>query len=159
MGKLIVIDGLDGSGKSTQCELLLAELRAQGKNVRLVSFPRYESVGSTFVRLYLNGELGGDPSDTNAYAAATFYALDRYYSYRKEWADFYAEPTHTARSGQTFTQSPTPSSSRRDTLRRTPFISSRSSTATTGTGTSLGCSTSNTKSSVYRSPTWCFISR
>ena len=92
MGKLIVIDGLDGSGKSTQCELLLAELRAQGKNVRLVSFPRYESVGSTFVRLYLNGELGGDPSDTNAYAAATFYALDRYYSYRKEWADFYAEP-------------------------------------------------------------------
>ena len=91
MGKLIVIDGLDGSGKSTQCELLLSELSAQGKNVRLVSFPRYDSVGSTFVKLYLNGDLGDNPSDTSPYAAATFYALDRYYSYRKEWADFYAE--------------------------------------------------------------------
>lgn len=92
MGKLIAIDGLDGSGKSTQCELLYNELSAQGKNVRLVSFPRYDSVGATFVKLYLDGKLGGDPSDTNPYAASTFYAVDRYYSYRTEWEEFYKEP-------------------------------------------------------------------
>lgn len=92
MGKLIAIDGLDGSGKSTQCELLFSELTSQGKNVRLVSFPRYDSVGSTFVRLYLDGKLGADPSDTNPYAASTFYAVDRYFSYRTEWEEFYKEP-------------------------------------------------------------------
>ena len=92
MGKLIAIDGLDGSGKSTQCELLYNELTSQGKNVRLVSFPRYDSVGATFVKLYLDGKLGNDPSDTNPYAASTFYAVDRYYSYRTEWEEFYKEP-------------------------------------------------------------------
>lgn len=92
MGKLIAIDGLDGSGKSTQCELLYNELTAQGKNVRLVSFPRYDSVGSTLVKLYLDGKLGSDPGDTNPYAASTFYAVDRYYSYRTEWEEFYKEP-------------------------------------------------------------------
>ena len=92
MGKIIVIDGLDGSGKSTQCDLLYKELVAQGKNVRLVSFPRYDSVGATFVNLYLDGKFGGDPSDTNPYAASVFYAIDRYYSFRTEWADFYSEP-------------------------------------------------------------------
>lgn len=92
MGKLIAIDGLDGSGKSTQCELLYNELSAQGKNVRLVSFPRYDSVGATFVKLYLDGKLGSAPGDTNPYAASTFYAVDRYYSYRTEWEEFYKEP-------------------------------------------------------------------
>ena len=92
MGKLIAIDGLDGSGKSTQCELLYNELTAQGKNVRLISFPRYDSVGATFVKLYLGGKLGSDPSDTNPYAASTFYAVDRYYSFRTEWEEFYKEP-------------------------------------------------------------------
>lgn len=92
MGKLIVIDGLDGSGKSTQCDLLFAELQNQGKNVRLVSFPRYDSVGSTFVKLYLDGALGSHPDDTNAYAAATFYAIDRYYSFKTEWEEFYNQP-------------------------------------------------------------------
>ena len=84
--------GLDGSGKSTQCELLYNELTAQGKNVRLISFPRYDSVGATFVKLYLGGKLGSDPSDTNPYAASTFYAVDRYYSFRTEWEEFYKEP-------------------------------------------------------------------
>lgn len=92
MGKLIVIDGLDGSGKSTQCELLFDELSAQGKNVRLISFPRYDSVGSTFVKMYLDGKFGSDPSDTNPYAASTFYAVDRYCSFRTEWEQFYNEP-------------------------------------------------------------------
>ena len=92
MGKLIAIDGLDGSGKTTQCQLLCDELKAQGKNVRLISFPNYESVGSTFVKLYLDGKLGDHPDDTNPYAAATFYAVDRYFSYRTEWKDFYSEP-------------------------------------------------------------------
>lgn len=92
MGKLIAIDGLDGSGKSTQCQLLFEELKNQGKNVRLVSFPRYDSEGSALVHLYLEGKLGDRPDDTNPYAAATFFAADRYYSYQTEWKDFYNEP-------------------------------------------------------------------
>ena len=57
-----------------------------------MSFPRYDSVGSTLVKLYLDGKLGSDPADTNPYAASTFYAVDRYYSYRTEWEEFYKEP-------------------------------------------------------------------
>ena len=92
MGKLIVIDGLDGSGKTTQCEMLLSELQSQGKNVRLISFPMYDTVGATFVKLYLDGALGAHPDDTNPYAAATFYAIDRYYSFKTDWEEFYNEP-------------------------------------------------------------------
>lgn len=92
MGKLITIDGIDGSGKSTQCGLLYEELRSQDKNVRLISFPMYGTVGATFVDLYLQGRLGDKPGDTNAYAAATFFAMDRYYSYVTDWKEFYEQP-------------------------------------------------------------------
>lgn len=92
MGKLIVIDGLDGSGKSTQSQLLAEELKGEGKNVRLLSFPMYDSVGSTFVKIYLDGKLGLHPSDTNGYAATTFFAIDRYYSYRTDWKKTYDDP-------------------------------------------------------------------
>lgn len=92
MGKLIAIDGLDGSGKATQSKLLYEELLRQGKKVMMLSYPEYDSVGSTFVKLYLDGEFGSRPEDTNGYAAASFFSMDRYYSYRTKWADFYADP-------------------------------------------------------------------
>ncbi|MGM9653296.1 MAG: dTMP kinase [Eubacteriales bacterium] len=85
MGKLIVIEGLDGSGKGTQAALLAQRLRAQGRRVRELSFPRYDSESSALVRLYLGGGLGASPDETNAYAASMFYAADRYVSYRTDW--------------------------------------------------------------------------
>lgn len=85
MGKFIVIDGLDGSGKGTQSERLKARLEKEGKKVRLLSFPMYESDSSFLVRMYLDGALGSHPEDTNAYAASSFFAADRYISYRTDW--------------------------------------------------------------------------
>ena len=85
MAILISIDGLDGSGKGTQSELLAARLNAEGKRAKVISFPMYGAESCFAVEMYLGGALGGSPSDTNAYAASTFFAVDRYISYRKEW--------------------------------------------------------------------------
>ena len=90
-GKLIVIEGLDGSGKATQSALLVEELQKQGKNVRKVSFPAYDSESSALVKMYLSGQFGTDPSDVNAYAASSFYAVDRFASYKTDWGKFYQE--------------------------------------------------------------------
>ena len=90
-GKLIVIEGLDGSGKATQSNLLYEALLAEGKPVRKVSFPDYESNSSALVKMYLAGEFGKDPSAVNAYAASTFFAVDRYASYKKDWGSFYEQ--------------------------------------------------------------------
>ena len=92
MGKLIVIEGLDGSGKSTQTPILAEELRAQGREVKVISFPDYKSDSSVLVRMYLGGEFGSRPSDVNAYAASSFYAVDRFASYMKDWKEFYEKP-------------------------------------------------------------------
>ena len=91
MGKLIVIEGLDGSGKATQSGLLTETLEKAGKAVRKISFPNYESNASWPVRMYLGGEFGPRPEDVNAYAASVLYAVDRFASYRKDWADFYRD--------------------------------------------------------------------
>lgn len=88
-GKLIVLEGLDGSGKATQAGLLAESLENLGRRVRKVSFPNYESDSSSLVKMYLAGEFGKDPGDVNAYAASSFYAVDRYASYRKDWGAFY----------------------------------------------------------------------
>ena len=85
MGKLIVIEGLDGSGKGTQAALLVKNLEAQGLAVRKVSFPDYASDSSALVKMYLSGQFGSDPSDVNAYAASTFYAVDRFASFKRDW--------------------------------------------------------------------------
>ena len=89
MQKLIVIEGLDGSGKATQASLLADTLRASGEEkgitVRQVSFPDYNSNSSALVKMYLAGEFGDKPSDVNAYAASSFYAVDRYASFKKDW--------------------------------------------------------------------------
>jgi len=89
MGKLIVIEGLDGSGKSTQLELLPQNLKKSGIDSRSVSFPDYDSNSSALVKMYLGGEFGKKPGDVNAYAASLFYAVDRFASYKTNWGDYY----------------------------------------------------------------------
>ena len=89
MGKLIVIEGLDGSGKSTQLEILPKSLEKIGVQCRTVSFPDYDSPSSSLVKMYLGGEFGSRPDDVNAYAASSFYAVDRFASFKTNWGEFY----------------------------------------------------------------------
>ncbi len=89
MGKLIVIEGLDGCGKTTQVNLLPEKLKELGFQSKLISFPDYEDPSSTLVRMYLSGEFGDKPDAVNAYAASLFYAVDRYASYKRHWSDYY----------------------------------------------------------------------
>ena len=88
-GKLIVIEGLDGSGKATQAQKLYEVLREKDVKVMKVSFPDYDSDSSALVKMYLNGEFGTDPDSVNPYAASSFYAVDRFASYTKNWKQFY----------------------------------------------------------------------
>ena len=88
-GKLIVFEGTDGSGKATQTALLCGELDRRGIPYRRLEFPRYSEDSSALIRLYLGGAFGSDPGDVNAYAAASFYAVDRYASYKQDWGAFY----------------------------------------------------------------------
>ncbi|MCC8075316.1 MAG: deoxynucleoside kinase [Clostridiales bacterium] len=87
-GTLIVIEGLDGSGKATQAELLYRTLQGGPHPVKKVSFPDYESESSALVKMYLSGAFGERPEDVNAYAASSFYAVDRYASYQTGWKQF-----------------------------------------------------------------------
>lgn len=89
MGKLIVIEGSDGSGKATQTKLLYEYLKQQGKTVRMVSYPDYESPSSSLVKMYLGSEFGHDPYGVNAYVTSSFFAVDRFASYLKKWKQFY----------------------------------------------------------------------
>ena len=89
MGKLIVIEGTDGSGKSTQFRLLTGRLAAEGREFQKLVFPQYAEPSSALIRMYLGGEFGSNPADVNAYAASAFYAVDRYASYKKVWGDWY----------------------------------------------------------------------
>ena len=91
MGKLIVFEGTDGSGKSTQFALLTKRLQAIGKEFRTMVFPQYSEPSSSLIRMYLGGEFGSKPSDVNAYAASTFYAVDRFAAYKKVWGEYYAQ--------------------------------------------------------------------
>ncbi len=89
MGKLIVLEGLDGSGKSTQLTLLEETLKARGVHFQTVSFPEYTLPSCQPVKMYLDGEFGTKPGDVNAFAASLFYAVDRFASYKKNWETFY----------------------------------------------------------------------
>ncbi len=88
--RLIVIEGLDGSGKATQSRLLTQALQGADVPARRVSFPCYESDSSAPIRMYLAGDFGSHPDDVNAYAASTFFAVDRYASFKKDWGADYA---------------------------------------------------------------------
>ena len=91
MGKLIVIEGTDGSGKSTQFRLLTDRLESEQVKFQKLVFPQYSEPSSALIRMYLGGEFGKSPSDVNAYAASAFYSVDRYASYRKIWGKWYEE--------------------------------------------------------------------
>ncbi|MEE1155444.1 MAG: deoxynucleoside kinase [Acutalibacteraceae bacterium] len=88
-GKLIVIEGLDGSGKATQTALLEEALNKGGYCVKHISFPDYNNPSSALVKMYLGGQLGKTPADVNPYAASSFYAVDRYASYKQFWQEEY----------------------------------------------------------------------
>lgn len=89
MGKLIVIEGLDGSGKSTQLDKLYENLLKKNIDCKTVSFPDYDNPSSTLVKMYLAGEFGKKPGDVNAFAASVFYAADRYASFKSAWGEYY----------------------------------------------------------------------
>ena len=89
MGKLIVIEGTDGSGKSTQFRLLSEHLKQDAVDFKHLVFPRYAEESSALIRMYLGGQFGTNPSDVNAYAASSFYAVDRYASYKMDWGQWY----------------------------------------------------------------------
>lgn len=92
-GKIIVIEGLDGSGKATQTDLLYKKLLEQGKNVKKLTFPCYDSESSALVRMYLGGELGSNPDSVNPYQASAFYAVDRVASFLRDWKSDYENGT------------------------------------------------------------------
>ena len=88
-GKLIVLEGIDGSGKSAQYRRLCARMENDGIAYNHIVFPRYDKESSALIRMYLSGQFGENPGDVNAYAASTFYAVDRYASYRTDWGEIY----------------------------------------------------------------------
>ncbi len=88
-GKLFIIEGLDGSGKETQTRKLYDRLRNENINIKKVEFPNYKSDSSALVKMYLNGDFGKKVEDVDAYISSTFFAVDRYASYKTEWEDFY----------------------------------------------------------------------
>ncbi len=91
-GKLLVLDGLDGCGKSTQAERLTQRLEEvfPGR-VHLISYPDYDSPSSALVKMYLGGDFSAHPEGVNAYAASTFYAVDRYAGYVRHWGEWYRQ--------------------------------------------------------------------
>ncbi len=89
MGKLFVIDGTDGSGKQTQFEKLKEKLDIENIDYRTVSFPNYDSPSSSLVKMYLSGEFGKTAKDVSPYIASTFYAVDRFATFKKEYEQYY----------------------------------------------------------------------
>ena len=91
MGKLIVIEGTDGSGKSTQFRLMSERLQNDGVAFKHIVFPRYDQDSSALIRMYLGGQFGTKPSDVNSYTASAFFAVDRFASYKMDWGQWYEE--------------------------------------------------------------------
>ena len=89
MGIFIDLEGLDGSGKTTQTELICKRLKADGFDYRQIKLPDYESDSSILVRKYLAGDFGKNAGDVNAYAASVLYAADRFASYTEKWGEDY----------------------------------------------------------------------
>lgn len=92
MSKLFVIEGIDGTGKATQTEYLRKNLSNMGYRVKSISFPWYDDPSSTLVKMYLSGEVGSDPMSVTPYAASTFYAVDRFATFKRFWEKDYRDP-------------------------------------------------------------------
>ena len=118
MGQLIIFEGLDGSGKCTQTKLTAQRLKEQGRDLRQITFPDYDSESSALVKMYLSGAFGDKPDDVNAYAASSFYAVDRMPATRPTGASFTVRAGWCCRTG---------------TRRPTPYTSARSCRRCTGT--------------------------
>ena len=88
-GRLIVLEGIDGSGKSSQYRRICARMEKDGIDYNHIVFPRYDKESSALIRMYLGGQFGTHPDDVNAYTASTFYAVDRFASYRDDWGKIY----------------------------------------------------------------------
>lgn len=88
-GKLIIIEGSDGSGKATQTEKLYDRLKQNNYNIKKVEYPNYKSESSSLVKMYLRGDFGKDATDVDPYVCSTFFAVDRYASFKTEWEEFY----------------------------------------------------------------------
>ena len=90
-GKLIVLEGIDGSGKSAQYRRLCARMEKDGIDYHHIVFPRYDKDSSALIRLYLGGSFGTKPTDVNAYAASVFFAADRFASFKDDWGSAYEQ--------------------------------------------------------------------
>lgn len=89
-GKLIIIEsGSDASGKATQTKRLFERLSEENSNIRKVEYPNYDSESSALVKMYLRGDFGKNASDVDPYISSTFFAADRYASFKTEWEEFY----------------------------------------------------------------------
>lgn len=91
MGKLVVLEGIDGSGKSAQYRRLVSRFEREGVKYHSIVFPRYDQESSALIRMYLGGQFGEKPEDVNAFAASIFYAVDRYASYMTDWKEYYEQ--------------------------------------------------------------------
>ena len=91
MGKLVVLEGIDGSGKSAQYRRLVSRFEREGIKYHSIVFPRYDQESSALIRMYLGGQFGEKPEDVNAFAASIFYAVDRYASYMTDWKEYYEQ--------------------------------------------------------------------
>ena len=91
MGKLFVIEGTDGSGKETQFRKLQERLKEETLEFRVVNFPNYDNASSSLVKMYLSGEFGENAKDVSPYIASTFYAADRYATFKRYYEDYYKE--------------------------------------------------------------------
>ena len=88
-GKLFVIDGTDGSGKQTQLQKLKERFDKEKIDYKWVSFPNYDSPSSSLVKMYLNGEFGTDAQAISPYIASTFFAADRYATFKTQFEEYY----------------------------------------------------------------------
>ena len=88
-GKLFVIDGTDGSGKQTQLKKMIEHFDADNIDYKTVSFPNYDSPSSALAKMYLSGEFGKNAKDVSPYVASTFFAIDRYATFKKDYEEFY----------------------------------------------------------------------
>ena len=86
---IIEIEGVDGCGKNTQTKKLYEYLTNKGMKCRIVSFPNYDNESSSLVKMYLSGEFGENAKDVSPYIASTFYAADRYATYKRFLEKYY----------------------------------------------------------------------